>query len=63
MTKSGTRMTSLGIINGTRIASPSTAGKGNLRRAKPNAAGSAKSKMRLTETVVTYAEFKNACPS
>src|SRR5438105_8157161 len=63
MTKSGTRMTSLGIMNGTRIASPSTAGNGNLRRAKPKAAGTAKSNMRLTETAVTYAEFKNACPS
>jgi hypothetical protein len=56
-------MISLGIINGTRIASPSTAVNGNLSRAKPNAAGTAKSKMRLTETAVTYAEFKNACPS
>ena len=60
MTKIGTTMISLGIINGTRIASPSTACNGNLRRAKPNAAGTAKSRTRPTETAVTYAEFKNA---
>jgi hypothetical protein len=33
---------------GARIASPSTAGNGNLGRANPNAAGTANSKMRLT---------------